>query len=215
MTQGECAVSDIDEETSCVSDSKTNHRRSRAKESTKVDHANWGFPDYLTPTEQGIFDQFSKQVEKHKDEWMDTIFCFGHNEWEEYAYCRWLRARKFSLEATIAMIQEASSLRIEAKKHGFYPDPKDALGVEESIFKTQYPQLFYSHAKNGCPLYITRPGSINMKGLQCVTTIDNMNKYQWHCMVHAYGKAFKARQEADLAFKRYEISMWLTLSIFI
>jgi len=100
------------------------------------------------------------------------------------------------------MIDQATQLRIEAKTHGFYPDPHDALGVEESIFKTQYPQLFYSHAKNGCPLYITRLGALNMKGLECITTIDNMNKYQWHCMIHKYAQVFKVRQKVDPTFKR-------------
>ena len=148
-----------------------------------------------------MYDQFAKEVKQHGDEWTDTIFCFGTNEPKEYAYCRWLRARKFSLEATIDMIAQATKIRIDANGRS-YSDPNDALGVEESIFKSQYPQLFYSHAKNGCPVYITRPGAMNMKGLECITTIDNMNKYQWYCMVHKYGFEFKTRQKEDSSFTR-------------
>jgi hypothetical protein len=175
-----------------------------SKSKAVVALSNWGFPNHLSQTEQSIYHQFAKEIQKgNVKDWKDTLFCFGTNEEEEYAYCRWLRARKFNLDATLSMIEQATQLRIEAKAHAFYPDPQDALGVEESIFKSQYPQLFYSHAKNGCPVYITRPGALNMKGLECITTIENMNKYQWHCMVHSYAKVFQSQQKADPHFKRY------------
>jgi len=127
---------------------------------SKVDVVDRGYPSYLSQQEQSIYHPFASELQNRPKEWKETIFCFGTNEEEEYAYCRWLRAQKFDLEATLQMIDQATQLRIEAKTHGFYPDPHDALGVEESIYKTQYPQLIYSHTMDGCPLYITRPGAL-------------------------------------------------------
>jgi len=41
-----------------------------------------------------------------------------------------------------------------------------------------------------------------MKGLECITTIDNVNKFQWHNMMHKFAEIFKARQKVDPTFKR-------------
>ena len=116
---------------------------------TKVDPLDWGFPGYLTPEEDAVLQKFSKELQNRGEDWQNTVFSFGRNECEEYALCRWLRARKFVLEDVLTMVDEATQMRIEPKRHDFYPDPKSALGVEEAIYKTQYPQLFYGNAKNG------------------------------------------------------------------
>lgn len=171
---------------------------------TVVSPHDWGFPGYLTTAEQAIFDQFSIEANKRDTDWRDTIFSFGYNEKEEYAYCRWLRARTFDLHETIKMIDQATELSREPKKYGFYKDPNLALGIEESIFKSQYPQVFTGNcAKNSCPLFISMPGMINMSGIDSITTIDNVNKYQWHSMMHSTAEEFRKRQNADSNFKRY------------
>ena len=167
-----------------------------------VEPQNWGFPGYLSKEEEAIYEQFSAEVSKRGQDWRDTIFSFGYNEEKEYAYCRWLRARKFDIKEVIKMIDEATALRAEPKKFDFYPDPKSALGVEEAIFKTQYQQVFAGHAKNSCPLFVSKPGLINMTGLECITTINNMHKYQWHAMIYGAGNEYRQRQKADSNFKR-------------
>ena len=85
----------------------------------------------------------------------------------------------------------------------FYPDPKIALGVDEAVFKSLYPQVFCGRAKNNCPLFIMKPGAVDINALECVTTIDSMIKYQFHCMVHGDGDEYREAQKIDPNFNRY------------
>ncbi len=163
---------------------------------------NWGFPGYLTKEEVDVYNQFTFEVNKRSKDWRDTIFSFGYNEEEEYAYCRWLRARKFNFDDTIKMIDQATELRVEPAKFDFYPKAEVALGVEEGIFKSQHPQVFAGFAKNSCPLFVSKPGMISMTGLNCITTVENLHKYQWHAMIYCAGAEYRLRQSVDPNFKR-------------
>ena len=91
-------------------------------------------------------------MEKRDDTFRDTIYSFGEEEGETFALCRWLRARKFVYDDVIAMIEEATETRKEAKAMDFYPDPKLALGCDMSLYFHQYPQLYSGVAKT-CLLY--------------------------------------------------------------
>mmetsp|Transcript_8198 Transcript_8198/g.8991 ORF Transcript_8198/g.8991 Transcript_8198/m.8991 type:complete len:477 (+) Transcript_8198:57-1487(+) len=176
-----------------------------------VEPHNWGFPGYLTKEEEEIFQQFTTEVNERGKEFRDTIFSFGYNEEEEHAFCRWLRARKFVLKDAIAMVEQATELRIEPKRVKFYENAISALGVEEAVFKTQYPQVFAGHAKNSCPLFVSKPGKIDMTGLNCITSIENMHKYQWHSMIYGAGAEYRARQSADPNFERFQSAAILDL----
>jgi len=207
------AVSESDKVEVSKESKETDANKKKAKKNTIisssgeiVDPQNWGFPGYLTQEENDIYEKFAAEISTKDKSWRDTIFSFGYNEGEEYAYCRWLRARKFVLKDTLTMIKEATALRFSsnAADADFYPDPETALGVEEALFKTLYPQVFAGHAKNSCPLFVSQPGKIQMTGLECITTIANMHKYQWHAMIHGAGSEYRARQRADADFRRFQ-----------
>jgi hypothetical protein len=55
------------------------------------------------------------------DEFRRAIFSFGFEEEEVHALCRWLRARKFDLQKTIHMVQEAVVQRSKPAEAEFYP----------------------------------------------------------------------------------------------
>uniref|UniRef100_A0A7S1C136 CRAL-TRIO domain-containing protein n=1 Tax=Corethron hystrix TaxID=216773 RepID=A0A7S1C136_9STRA len=109
------------------------------------------------------------------------------------------------------MIDTAVSLRKEAAVHSFYPNPRDALGCSASAFLSQYPQLYAGRAKIGCPLHISCPGKLNLDGLQALTTIDHMLRFQWHSMVHVFGGNLRSCAKEFEGFKRYQVVSILDL----
>lgn len=130
--------------------------------------------------------KFRDEVEKRGGEFKNTVYSFGAIEGEAYCLTRWLRARKFKYDDVIAMIEEATEVRADARNHDFYPDPVQALGCEPSVFMAQYPQLYHGHAKNGCPVFISKPGVLNCDGMECITTLDGILKFHWHVMMVSF-----------------------------
>mmetsp|Transcript_11201 Transcript_11201/g.16380 ORF Transcript_11201/g.16380 Transcript_11201/m.16380 type:complete len:470 (-) Transcript_11201:251-1660(-) len=175
------------------------------------DPCDWGIPGELTENEVDVYEKFRTEVEKRGGEFRETVYSFGEIEGEPYTLCRWLRARKFNLENTIKMVEEASDVTRDARKFGFYPDPKAALGSDPSIFMTLYPQLYSGKAKNGCPLFISKPGVLNVDAVECITSIDGILKYHWYVMMHDYAGRLRAEKEADKNFTRFECCSVLDL----
>ena len=169
-----------------------------------VSPSNWGCPGYLTSAELDALIKFRKEVFSRTEEFQKAVFCFGSIEDEIYALCRWLRARKFDVSRVLQMVEEAVRVRATAFADDFYPDAKEALGVEPSVYINQYPQLYTGHAKIGCPLFISKPGVLNAEGLACITTSENLMRYHWHSQVHGFGAKLKERKESDPNFKRFE-----------
>jgi hypothetical protein len=164
----------------------------------------WGVPGHLTQEEAAVFGQFKDEVEKRGGEFRETVYCFGEIEGECWALCRWLRARKFVLDDVITMVVEATQVRMDAKAHQFYENPVEALGVDPSLFFAQYPQLYYGSTTRGVPVFISRPGILNVDGMECITTLDGMIKFHWHIMMHDFASRLHAQKQADPEkFKKY------------
>jgi hypothetical protein len=197
------------------------------------DPLTWGLPGHLTKEETDVFFKFRDEVEKRGGEFRHTVYCFGEEEGEAFAISRWLRARKFVYEDIVKMVEEATQVRKAAKAKDFYPNPVDALGCDSSLFFDQYPQLYSGHAKNGAPLYISKPGILNVDGMECITTLDGIIKFHWHIMMHDFANRLREQKAADPeGFNRYVLFyfiiaihlcaftspslflLWLTLSLF-
>jgi hypothetical protein len=164
----------------------------------------WGLPGHLTKEETDVFFKFRDEVEKRSGEFRDTVYCFGEEEGESYAITRWLRARKFVYDDLIKMVEEATQVRKSAKAKEFYPNPIDALGCDSSLFFDQYPQLYSGFAKNGAPLYISKPGILNVDGMECITTLDGIIKFHWHIMMHDFANRLREQKAHDPEnFNRY------------
>jgi hypothetical protein len=170
----------------------------------KNDPMLWGVPGHLTSEQVDIFMKLKAELNQRGPEFRDTLFCFGIEEGEAFAICRWLRARKYVYADVIAMIEEATKVRAVAKEHGFYPDPVAALGCDPSLFYAQYPQLYSGFAKNGVPLFISKPGILNVDGMECITTLDGILKFHWYIMMHDFANRLRAQKQKDPDnFKRY------------
>ena len=157
----------------------------------------WGRPGHLTSTESEIFFKFREEVNSRGGDFKDTVYCFGPEEGEVWALCRWLRARKFVYDDVIQMVEEATQVRSDAKAHDFYINPVDALGCEASLFYANYPQLYSGYAKNGVPLFISKPGILSTDGMEVITTLDGIVKFHWHVMMHDFANRLRSQKAKD------------------
>lgn len=185
-------------------------RMARAK-GAPVNPLNWGQPGELTDEEVNVYTQFRNEVEKRGRDFRETVYSFGEEEGEPYALCRWLRARKFKLDAVIQMVEEATKVREEPKKHDFYPDPKAALGVDTHVYIGQYPQLYHGNGKNGCPIFISKPGELNINAVECITTFPGILRYHWYAMMHDFATRLRANKAKNENFTRFECIIVLDL----
>jgi len=103
------------------------------------------------------------------------------------------------------MVDEAVEMRRLPSQHDFYPDPKTALGVEPSVYIAQYPQLYCGQSKDGFPLFISKPGVLNVSGLECITTMEGILRYHWYAMIHDFGERLRAKKREDPGFQRFEV----------
>ena len=102
------------------------------------------------------------------------------------------------------MIEEATETRSEAKSKDFYPNPLDALGCETGLFFNQYPQLYSGVAKNGAPIFISKPGVLNVDAMECCTTLEGIVKFHWYVMMHDFKIRLQKQKDKDPEhFHRY------------
>jgi len=170
----------------------------------KVDPMDWGMPGHLTKEEVDVFLKFRDEVEKRGGEFKNTVYSFGDIEGEAFCLTRWLRARKYKYDDVIQMVEEATQVRADARKEDFYPDPCAALGCEVGAFTAQFPQLYSGYAKNGCPLFISKPGVLNVDGMECITTLDGILKFHWYAMMHDYKNRLLKHKESYPDFNYFQ-----------
>lgn len=182
------------------------------KKSKKTMAMEWGFPGHLTQEELDVYVKFQKEVESRGGEFKNTVYSFTEIEGEAYTLTRWLRARKYNLQDTIDMVTEATECRNDPRRHDYYPDGAAALGADPSIFLALYPQLYTGFSKTGCPVFYSKPGVINIDGIECITNIDSIIKYHWHVMQHDYKRRLLKFKEENPDFHRFECVSVLDLS---
>lgn len=130
---------------------------------------------------------------------------FGDFEDKNYALCRWLRARKYNLYEAIKMVEEATEMRESPRKDQFFPDPEMALGCPRSLYLKQYPQMCIGKSKSGHPVFLSKPGILNVDGLECITSIQGILNYHWFDMYHSSGASLKKSVESSNGeYKRFE-----------
>lgn len=172
----------------------------------------WGRPGHLTPHEVAIFSQFRTEVNKRSGEFKNTVYSFTQTEGEAYTLTRWLRARKYNLADTIAMVEQATQCRSQPRQFDYYPDPHKALGCPPEIYLDQYPQVYSGFSKIGCPVFYSKPGQLDTDAIECVTTLDGILKYHWHVMQHDYKQRLLDFKEQNPSFTRFECVSVLDLS---
>jgi hypothetical protein len=102
------------------------------------------------------------------------------------------------------MVEEATVCRQEPSQSDFYPDAEQALGCDPNLFISQYPQLYSGHSKIGCPVFYSKPGMLNIDGIECITTLEGIIKFHWHVMQSDYLKRLLKFKEKNPNFNRFE-----------
>lgn len=187
-----------------------NRQNSRAS-ATSTASLDWGYPGHLSEEEYDVYVKFHNEASQRGDEYQKTILCFGKEESEEYALCRWLRARKFDLSKATKMVEDAMKYRAEAAKEDFFPNGSKALGVEKSIYYSMYPEVLVGYTKNGFPLYVTKAADAAVNMLNCITTPKGVTNFHWHSMMHVLGDKLRRKALSDPSFKRFEVVIVLDL----
>jgi len=183
-----------------------------AKKNKKDKAMEWGRPGHLVQQELDVYVAFQKEVESRGGEFKNTIYSFSEVEGAAFALTRWLRARKYNLADTVTMVEEATEERAKPRAVDYYPDPAVALGVDVSTFISQYPQLYTGFSKSGCPVFYSKPGVLNIDGVECITTLDGILKYHWHVMQHDYKERLLQFKKENPSFSRFECVSVLDLS---
>ncbi len=128
-----------------------------------------------------------------------------HTNTHSHTQSRWLRARKYDLQNTIAMVEEAKQCTSAARRHSFYPSPSTALGCDSSLYIQQYPQVYYGHAKNGCPIFYSKPAKIEINAIEALTSLQGIINFHWHDMRHEFVHKLQDQYtKSNGSFKRYE-----------
>lgn len=129
-----------------------------------------------------------------------TVYSFGEVEGEVWCLTRWLRARKYVLADTIKMIEEATECHKGPRENDYYANPVDALGCEMSTYFANYPSLYSGKAKNGAPIYISKPGVLNVDAVECITTLDGILKFHWYVEMHDFGNLLRDEKSRNPDF---------------
>lgn len=187
-----------------VAPASPQRRKTKVKADVKIDVMLWGQPGHLTEEEVEVYTKFKEEVQKRDAEFRDTMYSFGEEEGEVFCLCRWLRARKFVYDDVITMVEEAMETRKEAKSKDFYPDPKEALGCDMATYFEQYPQLYSGYAKNGAPVFISKPGVLNVDAVECITTLEGIVNFHWYIMQRDFAERLRKQKAKDPRFKRFE-----------
>lgn len=178
-----------------------------------------GYPGALTEAELEACQEFQKQLQIRADVATDnnnnkkdgTVYremvrAFYPVEEEPYALCRFLRSRKFHVDHVFQMMEEGVQAWRNARKHNFFPDPSEAIGgAPLRVLLTQYPALYYGYGKNGAPVNYFRAGNVHMEGLECLTEIENMERYAWYTMYHQFKQQVAKAQETNPNAVRYAL----------
>ena len=87
----------------------------------------------------------------------------------EYFACRVLRARKFSLEDALKLVETTTAWRREIDiKKLCARDPADILGVLEDELQFFYQKSYFTcRDKDGRPVYVERGGSVDVDAMFC------------------------------------------------
>jgi len=172
-----------------------------------------GYPGELTEDEVDACLRFRKKLEekaKSADDskgrhYREIVDAFHSVEEEPYALCRFLRARKFDVDAVMDMVGQGVDIWQKGKKHNFFPDANVAVGNPISVLRTQYPVVYSGIAKNGCPVNYFKAGQISVEGMECVTTLEKLINLGWHQMMYTFPKQIAKAQKIDPDIVRCEV----------
>jgi len=164
-----------------------------------------GYPGELNEDEVAACRKFRQELEQKESDtevtngkfYREVVDAFHSVEEEPYALCRFLRARKFDVNAAMVMVDEGVGIWANGREHKFYPDANVAIGNPLSVLRTQYPVIYHGIAKNGCPVSYFLAGQVSVEGLECVTTLEKLSCLAWHQMMYTFPKQIAKAQATN------------------
>lgn len=82
-------------------------------------------------------------------------------------------------------------------------DANAALGAPENVFLTQLPTMYSGCAKNGSPVAYAKTADLSIEGIECLTELDNIEKYAWHAINHKFKSQVARSQTINPDMVRY------------
>lgn len=113
-----------------------------------------GRPGHLDPGQEHTLKKFQQRIQEKG--------LYNPERHDEACLCRFLRARKWDLEATFTMFSDAEKWRRDFKVDELYEnfDYPEKEKVDEI-----YPQFYHKTDKEGRPVYIEQLGKLDLKKL--------------------------------------------------
>ncbi|KAL1917289.1 uncharacterized protein VTP21DRAFT_4945 [Calcarisporiella thermophila] len=129
---------------------------------------------------------------------------FNPDRHTDYLILRFLRARKFDLEATMKMIRACEQWRRDFKVDELY---RNFEFPEEKVVESLYPRYYHKTDRFGRPVYFEEAGSADITELFKVTTEDRMIKH----FISGYEKLVREKFPACSAYAERNIEECLVI----
>ncbi|KAL3937725.1 MAG: hypothetical protein SGARI_002007 [Bacillariaceae sp.] len=155
-----------------------------------------GYPGELNEDELKACLEFRELLKEKDPAYKEMVHAYAPAEAEEFALCRFLRARGFDTQEIFKMLDGNDAVNVwkTARSQDFYKDlGKIYHGCSLPIFMKLFPVCISGLAKNGATMFYFRPGLIDMNALECVCDLPSLVPYLW-CMLHAGGTISMQRE---------------------
>jgi hypothetical protein len=130
-----------------------------------LEHPTLGRKGYLTPEQESTLTTFRKELVLQGK--------FDPARHDDHTLLRFLRARKFDLIKSKEMILACEQWRTEYNVAAIV---KDFPFPEGDQIREIYPQYYHKTDKLGRPLYIEHLGTLDVKKLNSITTMERMQQ---------------------------------------
>lgn len=171
---------------------------------TDLEISERGFPGQLDLDEMNECVKFYRELHKRGDPYLEIVYSYKDFEDEAYSICRFLRGSGFKSDAVFENLDKSLDKWEEAKKHDFYHNLEDALGVPLDVFFHMSPIATYGHARNGCPVSYLKAGRLDTDGLFSICSKDVIARYFWNSLIHGSPRQFKESKRKFPNFVRME-----------
>ena len=166
-------------------------------QSNKVSEANWGRLDFLTASEGTALAEFTARVPAASLERVQY-----RAESKEAVSLRFLRARKFEVDKSLALLAECCQLFDKYDAEGCATmGAEAAAGCDPDVLTTFYPHTQRGYDKQGRLLLWEANGCVNLHALETVVRKSGLIRYHFWTMQAQLNNLFDAGQEDALGNK--------------